>query len=111
KLLQQIRPVGGVAPDAESAMQHAFAAMFAWSAARRNERVVFGPRFALYTPIIQLADGRSGLDMDAALREDANAIDALCRLALEQYAAWTEQVDAYTTNATHAPPFRDRRIS
>jgi hyaluronoglucosaminidase len=110
KLLQQIRLVGGVAPDAETAMQHAFATMFAWGAARRNEHVVFGPRFALYTPVIQLADGRPGLDIDAALREDDNAIDALCRLALAKYAAWTENVDAYETHGDHAPPFRDRRI-
>jgi hypothetical protein len=51
--------------------------------------VVFGPRFALYTPVVQLADGRPALDVGLAVREDENAVDALCRLALATYQDWT----------------------
>jgi hyaluronoglucosaminidase len=102
RLLQQIRPVvsvtegqgRAVAPDADAAMQHAFGLMFTWAAARRNERVVFGPRFALYTPVVQLAGGLPGLDVALAVREDASAIDALCRLALASYADWTRDAGA-----------------
>ena len=83
-----------VAPDADAAMQHAFGLMFTWGAARRNERVVFGPRFALYTPVVQLAGGLPGLDVALAVREDASAIDALCRLALASYADWTRDAGA-----------------
>jgi hypothetical protein len=71
-------------------MHHAFAVLYLWSAARADEKVVYGPRFALYTPVIQLADGSPGLDARAALREDANAIDRLCRHALHTYDAWRE---------------------
>ena len=49
---------------------------------------MFGPRFAIYSPVIQLPDGAPALDAGAALREDANAIDRLCRLALHAYDAW-----------------------
>jgi hypothetical protein len=69
-------------------MQTAFVVLFAWKVARADETVVFGPRFALYTPVIQLADGAPALDAGAAVREDANAIDALCRLALRTYDEW-----------------------
>ncbi len=55
-----------------------------WSAARRTpDRVVFGPRFACYPAIVQDADGRVRVDPDAAIVEDANAVDRLCRLALD----------------------------
>jgi hypothetical protein len=69
-------------------MHHAFAVLFVWNGARADEKVVFGPRFALYTPVIQLADGSPGLDAAAAVREDANAIDRLCRVALRTYDEW-----------------------
>ncbi len=88
-------PAGERAPervidDAEPAMHHAFATLFAWGRARsRSDRVVFGPRFAVYPAVVQLGDGRPGLDVDLALVENANAIDALCRLALERYRGWT----------------------
>jgi hyaluronoglucosaminidase len=97
RLIQAARPVATVgadgagraaAPDPESAMQTAFVVLFAWKSARADETVVFGPRFAIYTPVIQLADGAPALDARAALREDANAIDALCRLALRTYDEW-----------------------
>lgn len=55
-----------------------------WSAARRTaDRVVFGPRFACYPAIVQDADGRVHVDPDAAVVEDANTVDRLCRLALD----------------------------
>lgn len=103
RLLQHVRPVGrrtgdghgmAAAPDAEAAMLHAFAALVAWGEARRGERVVFGPRFAVYPAVVQLADGnngRPGLDIDVALVEGQSAIDRLCRLALGRYQAWSEQ--------------------
>jgi hypothetical protein len=102
RLLQQIRPVAAlgngtvqaVAPDADDAMQHAFVLLFTWQTARRSERVVFGPRFALYTPVVQLADGLPGLDVELAVREDENAIDALCRLALRAYQDWCPDAGA-----------------
>jgi hyaluronoglucosaminidase len=96
RLIQAVRPVAAfgadrgraAAPAAEAAMHAAFAVLFAWSGARADEKVVYGPRFALYTPVIQLADGSPGLDARAAVREDANAVDALCRLALAAYDDW-----------------------
>jgi hyaluronoglucosaminidase len=101
RLLQHVRPVArrtgdghgkAAVPDAETAMLHAFAALFAWSAARRGERVVFGPRFAVYPAVVQLdADGRPGLDVDLALVEGQSAIDKLCELALARYKEWTQQ--------------------
>jgi hypothetical protein len=69
-------------------MQHAFVVLFVWGAARADERIVYGPRFVVYTPVIQLADGSPGLDAAAAVREDANAVDRLCRLALRTYDEW-----------------------
>lgn len=55
-----------------------------WSAARRaSDRVVFGPRFACYPAIVQDAGGRVRVDPDAAVVENASAVDRLCRLALE----------------------------
>jgi hypothetical protein len=97
RLIQAARPLAtvdssghgrAVAPDPEPAMHAAFAVLYVWKGARTDERVVFGPRFAIYTPVIQLADGAPALDAGAALREDANAVDALCRLALATYDAW-----------------------
>ncbi len=97
RLVQCSRPVAAVdssgrgraaAPDPETAMQTAFMVLFTWKGARADERVVFGPRFAIYTPVIQMPDGAPALDARAARREDANAIDRLCRLALDAYDQW-----------------------
>ena len=97
RLVQYVRPVATVdssgrgraaAPDPETAMHAAFTVLFLWKGARTDERVVFGPRFAIYTPVIQMPDGAPALDARAALREDANAIDRLCRLALRAYDDW-----------------------
>jgi hypothetical protein len=52
--------------------------------------VVYGPRFAVY-PAIVAAHGTSGmpaLDVGAAVVEDANAVDRLCRLALAVADDW-----------------------
>jgi hypothetical protein len=75
-------------PDPEPAMHAAFIVLYVWKGVRAEESVVFGPRFAIYTPVVQMADGAPALDAAAALREDANAIDALCRLSLRAYDAW-----------------------
>jgi hyaluronoglucosaminidase len=100
RLLQQLRPVApplgapaassAHAPDAELALMHVFGLVLAWSAAMSaGDRVVFGPRFAVYPAVIQLSDGRPGLDVDLAVVEDGSAIDRVCRLALEQYREWS----------------------
>src|SRR5262245_49638020 len=103
RLLQATRPVAAIgedgsgraaAADAERAMHAAFAVMFLWKGARADEKVLYGPRFAMYSPVVQLADGRPALDVGTAIREDANAIDRLCRLALHDYGAWCRQPDA-----------------
>jgi hypothetical protein len=102
RLVQQVRPVatrdatgGGraAAPDAESAMIHAFAVLFAWTGARDGRPIVGGPRFAVHAAVVQLRDGQPGLDVDLALREDRSAIDRLCRLALGQYRGWAAAPD------------------
>jgi hypothetical protein len=96
-LIQAVRPVAVVGEDgrgraagvdAERAMQLLFLMLFNWSAARTNTKVVFGPRFAIYPAVVQLADGRQGVDPALAVREDANAVDRCCRLALDAYDAW-----------------------
>jgi hyaluronoglucosaminidase len=101
RLIQHTYPVArisrdgtgkAVGADAELAMVHAFAAVFSWSAARGRKHVVFGPRFAFYPAVIQLADGRPGLDIDLAVVEDQSAIDRLCRFALTRYQAWTQRL-------------------
>ena len=96
RLIQQVRPVAAVegnvgrvaAPVAQTTMEHVFVVLFLWAGARADEKVVFGPRFALYTPVVQLPDGSPAVDAAAAVREDANAIDRLCRLALGTYDDW-----------------------
>ena len=100
RLIEQCRPVATLgedgrghlaSPDPERAMHNAFAVLYVWSGARADEKVVYGPRFAIYTPVIQLADGAPALDAAAAVREDANVIDRLCRLALATYDDWRER--------------------
>jgi len=96
RLIQAARPVAQVvegvgrvaATDPEPAMHTAFLVLFSWKGSRTDETVVFGPRFSVYTPVVQMADGAPALDAAAAVREDANAIDVLCRLALRTYDAW-----------------------
>jgi hyaluronoglucosaminidase len=90
--LAALRVVSGTrsaAPDAETLMQQAFLLLFHWQAAREQRLVAYGPRFAVYAAVVQLADGAPGLDVDAALVEDGSAIDRLCRVALAAYRAWT----------------------
>ena len=113
RLIQHTYPVAHVsrdgngkalAPDAELAMVHVFATVFSWSAARRGEHVVFGPRFAFYPAVIQLDDGRPGLDIDLAVVEDQSAIDRLCRFALARYRAWAQRPpDPLRVTADGAP--------
>ena len=102
KLIQRVRPVRNVdssglattvAPDAEAAMHQAFVLIYMWMAARADEHVVYGPRFAIYTAVVQLPDGRPALDVGGSLREDASVIDRLCRIALADYEAWRQAPD------------------
>jgi hypothetical protein len=97
RVMQAVRPVAVVdddgrgraaTVDAERAMHLLFMMMFQWSAARGNQKSVFGPRFAIYPAVVQLADGSQGVDPSLAVREDANAVDRCCRLALAVYDAW-----------------------
>jgi len=121
RLIQQTYPVARVAgegegegqavgPDAELAMIHAFALVFAWSTARRSKRVVFGPRFAFYPAVVQLADGSPGLDVDLAVVEGQSAIDRLCRIALARYQAWSQRPRDARPMAAGALPFPDARL-
>ena len=113
RLVQAGRPVAtrGAAgagraggPDAESAMIHAFALLFAWSGARQGDVVVGGPRFALHPAVVQLSDGRPALDVGLAVHENASAIDRLCRMALEQYRQWTEDPESRVQARCHWEP-------
>ncbi|MDQ1478358.1 MAG: hyaluronoglucosaminidase [Actinomycetota bacterium] len=102
RLIQAVRPVAALPsptgaghacgraapPDPEPAMHSAFMVLYVWKGARTDERVVFGPRFAIYTPVVQMPDGAPALDTRAAVREDANVIDRLCRIALCAYDDW-----------------------
>ncbi len=120
RLVQQATPlsVAGpdgarrlVPPDPEAAMHHAFALTYTWLAARADEHVVYGPRFAVYSAVVQLPDGVGAgpaLDVGASLREDANVIDRLCRLALEYYEAWV--CGAAREPVSEPLPFNDRRL-
>ena len=99
-------------PDPEPAMHHAFALTYTWLAARADEHVVFGPRFVVYSAVVQLPDGAGpALDVSASLREDANVIDRLCRLALGFYEGWRRSPATFRSPAKGPFPFRDRRIA
>jgi hypothetical protein len=72
-------------------MHSAFMVLYVWKGARADERVVLGPRFAVYTPVVQMPDGAPALDARAAVREDANVVDRLCRIALCAYDDWRKE--------------------
>jgi len=117
RLIQQVRPVARAAggtvmvADPESAMQHAFALTYTWMAARADEHTVFGPRFAVYSAVVQLPDGAGpALDVSASLRENANVVDRLCRLALNTYEAWRCAPGTERQPVIGPLPFRDRRL-
>ena len=78
-------------PETDASLLHVFAVVFAWNAARAGDRTVFGPRFAVYPAVVQLADGSAGLDVGLAVSENRNAVDRLCRLALDAYRRRTER--------------------
>ena len=101
-----------IPPDPEPAMHHAFALTYTWMAARADEHVVYGPRFVVYSAVVQLPNGAGpALDVSASLRENANVIDRLCRLALAFYEGWRRSPDTNHQPATGPFPFRDRRIA
>jgi hyaluronoglucosaminidase len=126
RLIQQASVIAGsgpdgqsvpIPPDPEPAMHHAFACTYTWLGARADEHVVFGPRFVVYSAVVQLPNGAGpALDVSASLREDANVIDRLCRLALGVYEGWRRSPDEAGTAANRRPaagpfPFRDRRLA
>jgi hyaluronoglucosaminidase len=119
RLIQQSTPVtvdgpeGArvVPPDPEPALHHAFALTYTWMAARADVHVVYGPRFAVYSAVVQLPDGVGpALDVDASLREDANVIDRLCRLALDYYEAWVRSPHLEREAVSEPLPFHDPRV-
>jgi len=121
RLLQQTHLVGavdsadrpgGLGPDPESAMIHAFALLFAWSAARdAPPRVVLGPRFALHPAVVQRSDGAPALDVGLALREDASLVDRLARVALARYSRVMRADTIEESRSEPAPPFPDARLA
>jgi hypothetical protein len=109
-------PGGEASPvtlDPESAMLHAFALLFAWSAARdARPRVVLGPRFVIHPAVVQRPDGAPALDVGLALREDASVVDRLARLALDRYQrAMTGPRDSTAPTPRARVPFPDARLS
>jgi hyaluronoglucosaminidase len=119
RLIQQATPVVATGPegarilppDPEVTLHHAFACTYTWMAARADVHVVYGPRFAVYTAVVQLPDGLGpALDVDASVREDANVIDRLCRLALDYYEAWVRNPHLERDAVSEPLPFRDRRM-
>jgi hyaluronoglucosaminidase len=115
RLVQQTHRVAGeddaAPPDPEAAMLHAFALLFAWSAAREAaQHVVLGPRFALHPAVVQRADGSPALDVSLAVREDESLIDRLARLALDRYARWAAG-GADGSWPAPRPPFADARLA
>ena len=101
-----------IPPDPEPAMHHAFALSYTWMGARADEHVVYGPRFVVYSAVVQLPNGAGpALDISSSLREDANVIDRLCRLALGFYEAWRREPDSAREPITGLLPFRDRRLA
>jgi hyaluronoglucosaminidase len=120
RLVQQTHSIGApdgdaspVTLDPESAMIHAFALLFAWSAARdARPRIVLGPRFAVHPAVVQRPDGAPALDVGLALREDASIVDRLARLALDRYQrATTEPRDSSASTPRDRVPFPDPRLS
>jgi hyaluronoglucosaminidase len=117
RLIQQVWPVaraGGdtiMSPDPEAAMHQAFVVTYTWMAARADEHTVFGPRFVVYSAVVQLPDGAGpALDVSASVRENANVVDRLCRLALATYEAWRRAPGAERQPVLGPLPFRDRRL-
>jgi hyaluronoglucosaminidase len=117
RLIQQATPLAGaggagvIPPQPEAAMHHAFALTYTWLGARADEHVVYGPRFAVYSAVVQLPDGVGpALDVGASLREDANVIDRLCRLALEYYEGWVRNPHLHREPVAPPLPFHDRRL-
>jgi hyaluronoglucosaminidase len=117
RLIQQVWPVARAAgdpirsPDPDTAMHQAFVVTYTWMAARADEHTVFGPRFAVYSAIVQLPDGTGpALDVSASVRENANVVDRLCRLALTTYEAWRRAPGAEREPVLGPLPFRDRRL-
>jgi len=118
RLVQQTHHVatldGSLAPDPELAMVHAFALLFAWSAARdAPPRVVLGPRFVVHPAVVQRPDGTPALDVDLALREGASVIDQLARVALARYQRFASAAGVASDAAVdaNALPFPDPRLS
>lgn len=112
RLVQALRPAGG-APGVESdvgperALELVYGLIARWSGLRMSPVTVFGPRFAVYSAVRRRTDGAPILDVDAAIREDGNAVDRLCRLALADYARWTSGTapEAFSTRLGAALPF------
>lgn len=71
--------------DASGTALAVLGALYLWNSARsRSDKVAFGPRFACYPGLVSTGAGAIGVDPDLSLVENANAIDRLCRIALDR---------------------------
>jgi hypothetical protein len=104
RLVQATRPVVRVdgdghgraaAPDSERALQFAGALWYGWPALRRSGVSVMGVRLGFRPELGQRADGRWAYRAGSLL-EDQNAIDELCRYALDELVAAADATDAGT---------------
>jgi hyaluronoglucosaminidase len=66
------------------ALDQAFAVAVVWSAVRRAEKTVMGPRFGLQPMLGQRPDGTWSFNIESII-EDRNAIDALVRACVKSY--------------------------
>jgi hyaluronoglucosaminidase len=89
RLVQATLPIGVVHRRAGRAapvvpamvVEQAFLTIMTWREARAGRPIVYGPRFGVY-PAVVGAGEHLGIDVAAAVLEDANAVDRLCRLGL-----------------------------
>jgi len=110
RVLQAVRPVVradadgravAAGPDNRSAVEHALALSMLWPVARRSPVSVMGPRCSFRPVLGQWADGEWRY-RSASLIEDANAIDALVRHALDVLGRF-EREPRVTVAVDHRP--------
>ena len=115
RVIQELRsPASGADPEPGALLGLVYGLIARWFEARRSPVTVFGPRFAVYSAIRQRPDGSAVLAIDDALVEDANAIDRLCRLALDDYSRWIDSDGAARPSRPDGPlpfPPRDERTT
>ncbi|MEZ5142773.1 MAG: beta-N-acetylglucosaminidase domain-containing protein [Acidimicrobiales bacterium] len=88
-LLRTLPPTPGLPFDHAGAVQHALLVGWVWREVARSPVTVFGPRLSLRPVLAQWPDGEFAY-RSASLDQGRNAVDALCRFALDRLAAATE---------------------